>query len=372
MNWNYKQPVEIRFGAGVIKTLAAEIKAFGGKRGLLVTSRSFVKRGLAGKIVDDSEGLIVTIYGEVSPNPEVSECDACSALIRENECDFVVALGGGSVMDCAKAAATFSVAGVASTEFLATGKAIPQEHLPIIAVPTTAGTGSEITSVSVLSDHQRGVKAPMASDGFYPKLAIVDPQLTHSVPLYITACTGFDVLCHAVESYWSIHHQPVCATLSVHAARLVMQHLLTAFNEPDNAEAREKMAEASVVAGLGFALPKTTSSHACSYPLTNLFGIPHGEACALTISHFMRFNAENGDPRTETLAKELGYADAHAFADAIDLLKSQTGMRADLKDLHLTDAQFDELVAASQHPNLLNNPVPVPVEFLQKMYGAMR
>lgn len=372
MAWNYKQPVVIRFGNGMIKQLPDAVKELGGKVGLLITSASFVKRGVADAICKASDGLLTGVYGKVSANPTVEECNECTQVLRDKKCDFVVAMGGGSVMDCAKAAATMCLTDEPVENYLATGKPLPQEHLPIIAVPTTAGTGSEITCVAVLSDHKRGVKAPMNSDGFYPSIAIVDPELTYSVPPYLTACTGFDVLCHAVEAYWSKHNQPICSTLAVHAAKLVMSNLLKAYKEPNNVEARGNMAEASVVAGLAFTLPKTTSSHACSYPLTNQLGIAHGEACALTISYFLRFNASHGCERVQTLAKELGYADAEEFAQAIDTLKRQTGMRMDMKDFKLDDERFEALVQASKHPNLLNNPVEVSEADLREMYATMR
>lgn len=371
-SWNYAQPVRIVFGAGKIATLSAEVKAFGGHKGVLVTSPSFVKRGMAQQIVADSDGLIVDVFSQVSPNPDVNECDALCEALRRSEANFVVALGGGSVMDCAKAAAVFALAPYSSREYLEAGRAIPTRHLPLIAVPTTAGTGSEITSVSVLSDHARGVKAPLSSEAFYPTLALVDSELTHTVPPHLTACTGFDVLCHATEAYWSRWHQPVCDALAVHAARLVLENLQMAVEDGRNALARDHMAEASVIAGLAFTIPKTTSSHACSYALTRLLNIPHGEACALTIDYFMRLNVAHGCERVNDFAHLLGYADATALADAYAALKKACGVQSDLKKYALSDAQIDELVTASQHPNLKNNPVEILPSMLREMYESMR
>lgn len=371
-SWNYSQPVRIVFGAGKISTLSAEVRAFGGHRGVLVTSPSFLKRGLASRIQAESGGLIVAVYAEVSPNPDVREVDRCCEVMREARADFVVALGGGSVMDCAKAAATFALGDLPARAYLTHEATIPAAHLPLIAVPTTAGTGSEITCVSVLSDHAEGIKAPLNSDGFYPTLALVDSELTYSVPPHLTACTGFDVLCHATEAYWSIHHQPICDALAVHAARLVLTYLATAYAEPTNALARDKMAEASVIAGLSFTQPKTTSSHACSYALTRLLDIPHGEACALTIDYFLRLNAAHGCERVQDFAHLLGYADADALAAAYTSLKRQTGIRCDLHDYHLTDERINDLVTGSQHPNLLNNPVEITPSMLRTMYESFR
>ncbi len=372
MNWTYRQPVAIRFGNGALTSLYDEITALGGRRGLLVTSPSFVKRGLAERVRDMSHGLIGHVYGAVSPNPDVTECDECTEMLRRHGCDFVVAMGGGSVMDCAKAAAAFCTADAPAAAYLGDGKPMPDAHLPLIAIPTTAGTGSEITSVAVLSDHARGIKAPLSADSMYPAVAIVDPELTYTVPPYVTACTGFDVLCHAIEAYWSRRHQPVCDALAVQAAGLVFEYLAAACENPSDHTAREKMAEASVTAGLAFAQPKTTSAHACSYPLTNMLGIPHGEACALTIDRLVRLNSSRGDIRTARLAGRLGFTDAGALADAIADLRERVGLRSDLRDLAITDTQFEALVEGSKHPNLLNNPVEVTDDDLRMMYAAMR
>lgn len=372
MNWNYEQPVRIRFGSGVTNGLAEEIRNLGGQRGILVTSPSFVRRGVADEIVNACDGLLTTVFSHVSPNPEVTECDECAALIREEHCDIVVALGGGSVMDLAKAAATFSLTSSVATDFLSGAAAIPSAHLPLIAMPTTAGTGSEITCVSVLSDHAHGLKAPLNSRGFYPAVALVDPTLTYSVPPHLTACTGLDVLCHAVEAFWSKYHQPICDALAAHALRNVLTYLPTAYAKPNDAEAREKMAEASVIAGLAFTVPKTTSAHACSYPLTRLLGIPHGEACALTIDYFMRLNDAMGCTRPREMATLLGYSDAQALADKISSLKRELGLRTDLKDFHLTDELVEQLVQGSKHPNLLNNPVEITEAMLRSLYEGLR
>lgn len=349
-NWIYRQPVRVVFGDGELSRLPEEAKSLGCSRGLLVTSAGFVRRGLAQKIMEECSPLIISTFSDVTANPDVSAVDACRRMIEADGCDFVVAVGGGSVMDCAKAA---------------------KGSLPLIAVPTTAGTGSEITSVAVISDHAKGTKASFSRDEFFPVVAIVDPELTYSVPPRLTVCTGFDVICHAIEAYWSRNHQPVCDVLAVQALRLALQNLPVAYHNPDDHDARHNMAEASVVAGMAFAMPKTSAPHACSYPLTNLYGIPHGEACILTMPYFIRYNAENGDQRVETLARMLGFSDAQAFADHIEGMKKDLNMRLDLADFHLSASDIDALVAACHHPNLKNNPVEVTDSFLHNMFEKM-
>lgn len=362
MNWNYKQPVDIIFGSGRIYELKDLIG--NAKRPLLISDPYFAKNGFADKVLSIISGA--DLFFDISPNPDVSEVNKCSKLIRTKQNDIIIALGGGSSLDLAKAA---SVAADDISKYHGTGKAVPEEHIPVIAVPTTSGTGSEVTCVSVLTDRRTGKKSPIVSDSFYPKAALIDPELTLTLPPKVTASTGIDVLCHAVEGYWSKGHQPICDALAVHAIKTVFDYLQTAYSRPEDLAAREKLAEASVIAGLAFTLPKTTSSHACSFPLTSIYNIPHGEACGLTLDRFARINA--ADPRTVRLAKLLGFADVNALADAIYELKKTVGLRTGLSDFHLSDEQISELVRLSHHPNMNNNPVEITDKVLFDLYTTL-
>lgn len=373
MNWDYLQPVTIHFGNGRIKEIGDFAANLGCKKGLLVSDSFFAQNGLADKIITDSKGTLTGIFSELSPNPDVTEVDACAKIIRDGNYDFVAALGGGSAMDCAKAASMISQTEDSIRKYHGTGEAVPDTHLPLIAIPTTAGTGSEVTCVSVLTDHANGKKSPIVSNSFYPVCALIDPELTYSMPPQVTAGTGIDVLSHALEGFWSKGHQPICDACALHATKLVLENLYQAYVNPSDTTAREKMAEASLIAGLAFTLPKTTASHACSFPLTNLHHIPHGEACGLTLDYFLRINAAaETDGRIESLAKNLGFESAAALADEIHALKEKMKLRNDLKDLNLTDEQVADLVRISRHPNLYNNPVDITDEMLDEMYQSMR
>lgn len=363
MNWIYNQPVKIYFGNGRISGLRSLLERF--ERPLLVSDPFFLTNGLIDRIKELAGNM--EVFTDISPNPDVSEVNACSKLIRQKSIDSIIALGGGSSLDLAKAA---SVCVESIEDYHGSGKAIPEAHLPVIAIPTTAGTGSEVTCVSVLTNRKNGRKAPIVSESFYPEAALIDPELLYSLPPYVTASTGIDVLCHAVEGYWSRGHQPICDALAVYAIKNVFQNLIIAYENPKDQEAREKMAEASVIAGLAFTLPKTTSSHACSFPLTSIYKIPHGEACGLTLDYFVRVNG--GDLHTKQLLDELGYQDADAFADAILGLKKKLGLRIGLKDLNLTKEQTAELVSLSHHPNMDNNPVKISDEILFEMYEYLK
>ncbi len=370
MKWIFSQPVEIVFESGGVKKLNELLYARGYRRGVLIADPYFVRSGLAAAVQGYCGDKLPAVFSDVTPNPLVGEVDACVARLRETGADFAVALGGGSAMDIAKAACAVLRGGGSVKEYHTGGKPLPKEKLPLIAIPTTAGTGSEVTPVSVLTDPAEGKKRPMGGPALYAAVALIDPELTLSVPPAVTASTGLDVLSHALEGFWSIHHQPVCDAVALHAARLVFDWLPVAFRDGGNLEAREKMAEASVLAGLAFALPKTAASHAISFPLTNQFGLPHGEACAFTLDALCAINAGAGDGRLNRFAEQLGFADAAAMGARITELKRQTGMRGTLGEAGIAADDLAAIIADSHAPNLYNNPVPLDDDALLALLSA--
>ena len=244
-------------------------------------------------------------------------------------------------------------------------------RLPLIAAPTTAGTGSEVTPIAVLDDPEKGLKAPLAHDSFFPTVALVDPELTVTMPRYVTACTGLDALAHAVEGYWSINHQPMCDLFALEAVKLIVKHLPAVLDDGADLQARAGMSEAAMLAGLAFQLPKNAAVHACSYPLCTAYHLPHGAGCAMTLDHFMRFNAEVMGERGTALARAAGVADMAELADIVADLKRQAGLPAKLSEIGVTMESLDELVAASFVPLMKNNPRPVTPSDLRALYMEM-
>lgn len=218
MNWNFHLPVELVFGSGTRHEIKSYIEKIGGTRGVLVCGKSFLRNGTADAFLQAADGALVSVFSDIRPNPTTENVNACAAEMRRVEADFAVALGGGSPMDCCKAACAIA-RGTDNIEPYHNGDkpVTAEEAIPMIAFATTAGTASEVTNISVLTNVAAGVKKPMNHPAMYPKIAVVDPELTLTVPPQVTASTGLDVLCHAVESYWSVNHQPVCSACSVHA-----------------------------------------------------------------------------------------------------------------------------------------------------------
>lgn len=371
MDWNYSQSVKIIFGNNKIQSIEKIFNELGLKNGILISDPIFVKNGLAQKVLEYSNGLLKEIFYDITPNPTVTNVDDCASIIRNNNYEFAVALGGGSSLDCAKAACSVCKTEDSIVLYHSGLKKFKDECIPLIAIPTTSGTGSEVTQVSVLSDTERGIKAPIASLNFYPYYAIVDPTLTITVPPQVTASTGMDVLSHALEGFYSINHQPICDALALHAAGLVFDYLLKAYNNGEDLEAREKMCEASLMAGLAFSIPKTAASHACSYPLTSKYHMPHGEACAFTMDAFVKINAEAENGRLNNFAKKLGFVNAFDMADRILDMKKKMRMKTTLKDAGIEYDEIEELSKLSQHPNMNNNPVKMELDDIIKMYKSI-
>ena len=376
MQWKFNLPVKLVFGSGKRSDLAKYIDEIGGSRGVLVCGNSFCKNGVADEFLRLGGGKIVEIFSDIRPNPTTDNVNDCVRLMREVDADFAVALGGGSPMDCCKAACAI-VRGDDNIEpYHSLGKPISaKEAIPMIAVTTTSGTASEVTNISVLTDINKNLKQPMNDPAMYPKIAVIDPELTLTVPPQVTASTGLDVLSHAIESYWSTLNQPICSACSIYAARLVFEWLEKAYTEPENLTAREKMAEASIVAGVAFSHPRTTGSHACSFPLTNIYGIPHGEACAFTLDYFVKFNAKHADSdgRLDALAKDCGFDSAYEMADEISAMKKRMGMRSRLSEIGCTsDEQIAELTKKSMSMLMKRNPIELSESDIGEMYNKLK
>ena len=359
----YTQPVKIRFGAGSIAQLGETIRSLGASRCLLLCD-PFLRERAEALMAQTPE--ICAVFSEIEENPQLSGVEKASALICAHGCDAVAGLGGGSTMDTAKFAAAIAAEGADALECFRGARPFPAKRLPVIAVPTTAGTGSEVTQVSVISHGKE--KKTINDPAFMPACAIVDPALTVSVPPRVTMNTGLDALAHALEGYWSRNHQPISDLMAIEAVRLVLENLETAWRDGGNTEARGNMSLAALLGGLSFALPKTAASHACSYPLSEDYHLPHGEACAFTLDSFVRINA---DERLETLCRRVGLADTAELARRIRELKVLGGLRSRLSELGEVD--FDKLCRdCAAHPLMRNNPVPMDAEALGRMFEALR
>lgn len=358
-NFVYSQPVKIFFGAGKFQELKTILADAGIRKAVIACGKHFAPQAEA-MITED--GPICAVFGGVEQNPQLSGIIETTRLARENGADAVIGIGGGSSLDTAKFSAAIALGDGEAEEYYRGTKPFPAERLSIVAVPTTAGTGSEVTQVSVVSfgTEKKTINNPV----FMPKIAIVDPELSSTVPPRTTMNTGLDAMAHALEGYWSKNHQPISDLMAIESVRTILANLETAYKDGSNMEARSAMAYAALLGGLSFALPKTAASHACSYPLSEDYHLPHGEACAFTLDSFVRINA---DERLEYLCRSVGLSGTDDLADRIHELKKLAGLRMTLADLGEVD--LDKLAHdCAVHGLMNNNPVSMTEEALKEMF----
>lgn len=367
--WKFYQPTDIVFGEGERRSIGALMKAKGLGNALLVADPAADQLGYAQQLIDAAEGRIVAMTSDVAPNPTVDNVDNGIRMVKENGATCVVAIGGGSAMDCAKATAAAVASGYIARDLME-GKPI-QDALPVIAIPTTAGTGSEVTAGAVLSDPSRNEKIAIFGPSIFPKLSIVDPELTYSCPKRVTASSGTDVLMHALDALSSVKANPATDVLAVAAAKLVLQNLEQVVDHPDDQEARRNMSQASLLAGLAFSQTGTTGSHACSYVLTARYHLPHGEACAFTADSWLLINAK-ARPALNGFAKELGYDSAESLSVHINTLKKKFGMAMTLADAGIRSENIPDVVieCLKAKGNLLNNVAQVDANALQSIFES--
>lgn len=372
MDLTFNHPVKIVFGSNKLNDLYNILKDNNLSNGMLVCDPYFIKTGLANKVMHYAKGLLTNIFFDITPNPTISSVDKCAEIIRSKDIKFLAAIGGGSALDCAKAAASVCKTPYSIVQFHSGNRKFRDEHIPLIAIPTTAGTGSEVSNQAVLTDPLRGMKAPISCGNFYPTIAIVDPVLTLSLPQKSTASTGFDALSHAIEAYMSRYHTTTSDELAASAAELIFTNFIKAYENGLDLEAREKMSEASVLAGLAVDIAGTAASHACSYPLTYIYNMRHGEACAFTLESFIRINAEAEGGRLHQLAGRIGLKDAYSMAEHIKQMKRQMGINMTLKDAGIDVSEIENLAILSMQPDMINNPIVIRIDNLIEMYNSLK
>jgi alcohol dehydrogenase len=366
--WTFRLPTAVTFGNGEIGCLP-RIVARHGVRPLLVTDRQLADLPCFARV---QAALPETpLFREVTPDPTVACVDALAALLRAGGHDVVVAVGGGSAMDCAKAACAAAGKLASIRAVHSEGAQLGASRLPLIAVPTTAGTGSEVTPFAVLSDPAKQLKGPIASDALYPVHAVVDPELTHSLPAAVTVATGLDALSHAIEAYWSRGHQKLCDLMAMEAARLIVANLKRAAEEPGNADARSAMSLAATLAGAAFQLPKNAMVHACSFPLSTRYHLAHGAACALTLEEAVSFNAPAMPGRMAAFLRGIGLPGLQHLIGVIRELKSLGGLPCTLREAGIPATDIPLLVRESFHPLMLNNPRTVTESDLTAMFHRL-
>ena len=333
MTANINLPRILRVGAGVSGQLVATLKELGLARPLLVTDPYMQSCGYCERLLAplESAGIACGLFSECVPDPTTDSVYAALAVLREGDYDSVVALGGGSSLDTAKAVAVLAEHGGIMRDYK-----VPRQvdsGLPIIAIPTTAGTGSEATRVAVITDTETHEKMLCMGLGLMPVAALVDYELTLSMPYRLTADTGIDSLCHALEAYVSRKANPFTDSVALTAMRTIYQNIRTACAEPENRAAREAMMLAATQGGIAFANASVTLIHGMSRPIGALFHVPHGLSNAMLLPEVTAWSVDHAPERYAYCARYMGVAGESDSDQAAceKLVKALRALTADLE-----------------------------------------
>jgi len=355
------------FGVGSLNKigrLASRLKA---KKIFLVTGGNSYQTSGAKKALGDqlAKAQIIT-FSDFEINPKLKDIKRGIGLFKKTRPDLVIAIGGGSVIDVAKAVNSLAANPGDSADYIKGKRIISQPGKPLIAVPTTSGSGSEATHFAVV--YIGKTKHSLAHTSILPTIALVDPRLTFNLPSKQTVASGLDALSQAIEAYWSVNSTPLSKRYSARAIKLAMKNLKTATTRSTKTP-RVAMSQAAHLAGKAINIAKTTACHAISYPLTSFFGIPHGHAVALTLSSLLRFNAsiaaadsleKRGVVYVKKMLKKLstliaGTPSIEVAANKLDQLLTEVGVETELSKLNINRNDIEQIIKNGFNPDRVKN-----------------
>ncbi|PDM40571.1 MULTISPECIES: iron-containing alcohol dehydrogenase [unclassified Geobacillus] len=369
-------------GWGALDNLLPEVERFSPKKILVVTDPALEKIGLVQRVTNPlvERGYDVEIYTDVVPEPPLETGEKLVSFTREGKFDLIIGVGGGSAMDLAKLAAVLAVHEGKVGDYLnLTGtRNIEKKGLPKILIPTTSGTGSEVTNISVLSlDTTKDV---VTHDYLLADVAIVDPQLTVSVPPRVTAATGIDALTHAVEAYVSVNASPTSDGLALQAIRLIARSLRKAVENGTDKQARIDMSNGSYLAGLAFFNAGVAGVHALAYPLGGQFHIPHGESNAVLLSYVMGYIRKSCTKRMADILNALGGNSSflseeeasYRCVEELERIVRDVGIPRTLGGFNIPESALESLTkdAAQQKRLLARSPLPLLEDDIRTIYQS--
>ena len=368
------------FGPGAREVLPKEIARLGFKKAFVATDKDLIKFGVADKVLKvlADAGIPYEVFSDIKPNPTTANVKAGVAAFAASGADFIIALGGGSSMDTAKAVGIITnnpeFADVVSLEGVADTK---KKSVPIIALPTTAGTAAEVTINYVITDEANEKKMVCVDPNDIPVMAIVDAELMYTLPKSLTAATGMDALTHAIEGLITKGAWEMSDMFELKAIEMIARYLETAVNEPQNAEARNGMAVAQYIAGMAFSNVGLGVVHGMAHPMGAIFDIPHGVANALLLPTVMEFNMPAAVDKYVQIAKAMDVYSAgmskeeaaQAAVDAVRALAIRVGIPQHLTELGIQEADLDRLAtAAASDVCTPGNPRDVNKEIILDLY----
>ncbi|MDI7741965.1 iron-containing alcohol dehydrogenase [Lysinibacillus fusiformis] len=366
----------VSFGYGSLNNLNSILETNGFHNVLIVTDKGIRNAGIIDQVSKKIENADITIYDGTLPNPTVANCEEAYELFKQQNIDVVIGVGGGSPLDVAKAVALLATNGGAITDYEGIGK-FKENLSPLIAIPTTAGTASEVTNFTVITDEARKYKLTVGGLNLAAKWAILDPTLTLGLPPSITAATGLDALVHAIESYTSKAANDITKALAREAMRKIGKYLRIAVYNGEDRTAREEMLMGSLLAGLAFNNTRLGNCHAMSHPISAVYGVAHGVANAVIIPYVMKYNSFAAPELFTDIANDLGvnieglslFESARAAADAVRELAIDIGLPTDFRLFGVEEEKVKELtVDAMLSGNILVNPRVTKANDIEELY----
>ncbi|MBW2466847.1 MAG: iron-containing alcohol dehydrogenase [Deltaproteobacteria bacterium] len=366
-SFSVNQPIKIHFGVDSIKQLGEVITGFNGSRVFLVADPGLKKAGIIKRITSilKRNKIPYTVYDKVLPEPGLKLADEGLKLAKKNNADCVVGVGGGSALDIAKAVSILLTNGGKAEDYLGLGK-IKQPGVPKIMIPTTAGTGAEVTFTAVFINEKTRSKGGMNGDPLYPDAAILDPALTLSLPPNITAATGIDAFTHALEAFVSTQSHAISDMYAMEAMALISGNLAAAYANGDNLEARSAMLMGSLLGGKALATAGVGLVHAMAYPLGGMFNTAHGLANAVLLPYVVEYNIIGNPEKFATIAQIMGYETeglplreaAQLAVEAIHQLNADVGIPNSLEALDIPADKIPEMakIALTVTRPVENNP----------------
>lgn len=378
MSYQVSLPQIIRFGAGVLDTLGNEVKKMGVKRALIVTDPGILKSDLVQPVREQlSKAAEVDIFSEAEPEPSLSGLNKAARTLRKGNYDILVGLGGGSSIDTAKGLSVLLAHGGEGQNYIGTDR-IPGPGIIVIAIPTTAGTGSEVTNIAIFSDNEKELKVGMISNYILARVAMVDPVLTYGCPRGITAASGIDALVHTIECYTSLKANDFTDAVAIGAMRLISANLKVAVNDGSNKSARCAMSEGAMLAGIAFSNSGVAAVHALAYPLGARFHVSHGMANGLLLPYVMKCNLSANPTRYAFIAEVLGAQttglaplDAAGMGiKAVNKLVKDIGLPFRLRDLNVPKEALEGMAVATMDVTrlLANNPKPLTLDNVRSIW----
>jgi len=375
--YSWEIPTRLIFGPGCSRQVGEELKKLGGSKVLIVTDRGVEGAGVLSGIFEalNSAGLPYALYTGVEPNPSIRCVQEAASLFGTEGCDCLLGVGGGSSMDTAKAAGVVALnPGVDLRDLEGVGK-VPKPIPPMIAIPTTCGTGSEVTVAAVITDPERHYKIPILSPFLSPKVALIDGGLLTRLPGPVVAATGMDALCHAIESYTNLNTNPISDALDLKAISLISEWIRPATANA-NLEAMSHMVLAATMAGMGFSNTRLTIVHSMSQPVGGHYGVPHGVANAILLPLVMEYNLTGNPHRFADVARAMGedttglttMEAARLSVQAVRELSRDLGIPESFKAFGVKEESIPALVEDSMRSgNVPVNPVRVTREAMAEI-----